>query len=705
VVFICHLAITKKGNDMSLIAKKLIREAMEGLSEDLDPDTAEVAKDETPPTNTSTPALDLAQTIHALYEEIAPTVGYETKEETRTFDVESPNGKLMVAVCQKLLDDKLIMAPEKTEKETPDIVEVPEVTLDTPNADAAAKVELEVPHVEVVTEEVATVNADTDTAAVTETVTSEPTVQEPVVDVEVVTDTNAAEQVPEVQVDVTNNGVAEVAVDAPLEQVEVPVVVDAQPNDTVAEVTPPVEDTSAIITPPDDPVQTAIVEISAVEQAADLAVKAETAANAHQVVEEFKEIQDNVETIRETAAVVNETGGFTQESFSAFQVSLNHFTQRMNLKPIQFDEVSTEAFADGKKVVSMEHLDQLVTAMNAGATELEQRATDALAAFSDALSTALPSARERLGALVVAANQASADGNSPILVGDNVHKLLAVTSKVPEDLIAYFTEYSGLGRSLLTDYATCSLETASKASSFPEALVGDSVEELTNTLSAKIDEIGDPRCKLSATQLDMTLCGEIKLFISLPQPAESDNSVLTKLVKYSSCYAPNDPSAILCCAGDLAETDQGYTRPPLTRDGIKNIAVQLNGLFDIVDVKSFNDSRSNAFSNLSTVIMGANDRFENGPEQLHEVFMTIQKPAQSYLSTVYSLSVWPIYHYLLNLIYTTNAFVVLGQRSLASEVQVQPVEVERPATEVATDKPADSDAAVESDTTQTTQGE
>lgn len=44
----------------------------------------------------------LARRFHEAYERLAPTYGYETRDETRHFDPESPNGKLMIAVVEEL---------------------------------------------------------------------------------------------------------------------------------------------------------------------------------------------------------------------------------------------------------------------------------------------------------------------------------------------------------------------------------------------------------------------------------------------------------------------------------------------------------------------------------------------------------------------------------------------------------------------------
>lgn len=47
--------------------------------------------------------LALAILFHNWYEKLAPEFGYETREETREFDPNSKNGKLMVATCQQLM--------------------------------------------------------------------------------------------------------------------------------------------------------------------------------------------------------------------------------------------------------------------------------------------------------------------------------------------------------------------------------------------------------------------------------------------------------------------------------------------------------------------------------------------------------------------------------------------------------------------------
>ena len=41
----------------------------------------------------------MARMFHDLYERLAPSFGYETREDTKAFDPQSKNGRLMVEVC------------------------------------------------------------------------------------------------------------------------------------------------------------------------------------------------------------------------------------------------------------------------------------------------------------------------------------------------------------------------------------------------------------------------------------------------------------------------------------------------------------------------------------------------------------------------------------------------------------------------------
>ena len=59
----------------------------------------------------------LARIFHNTYERLAPKFGYETREDTREFNPESPNGKLMMAVIKEVLTQHEQEIREEAEKE------------------------------------------------------------------------------------------------------------------------------------------------------------------------------------------------------------------------------------------------------------------------------------------------------------------------------------------------------------------------------------------------------------------------------------------------------------------------------------------------------------------------------------------------------------------------------------------------------------
>lgn len=50
--------------------------------------------------------IENAKRFHDLYEGLAPKYGYKTREDTKEFDPESPNGKLMIEVVNTLIAER-----------------------------------------------------------------------------------------------------------------------------------------------------------------------------------------------------------------------------------------------------------------------------------------------------------------------------------------------------------------------------------------------------------------------------------------------------------------------------------------------------------------------------------------------------------------------------------------------------------------------
>ena len=66
----------------------------------------------------------LARDFHEAYEELAPTFGYETRTNTKQFDPESKNGKLMIAVCERVATNLLSQKSKEIEKKIDRAVDI-----------------------------------------------------------------------------------------------------------------------------------------------------------------------------------------------------------------------------------------------------------------------------------------------------------------------------------------------------------------------------------------------------------------------------------------------------------------------------------------------------------------------------------------------------------------------------------------------------
>ena len=57
------------------------------------------------PDNAGMSSEELAERFHKHYEAMAPVFGYETRPETKAFNPNTPNGKLMIAVCEQIINE------------------------------------------------------------------------------------------------------------------------------------------------------------------------------------------------------------------------------------------------------------------------------------------------------------------------------------------------------------------------------------------------------------------------------------------------------------------------------------------------------------------------------------------------------------------------------------------------------------------------
>lgn len=76
---------------------------------------------------------EIAEEGHRIYERLAPKYGYETRPDTKEFNPDSPNGKLMIAVYGEIIN-KVLDAAVEAVTDSRDIYEaIEEINILRPN--------------------------------------------------------------------------------------------------------------------------------------------------------------------------------------------------------------------------------------------------------------------------------------------------------------------------------------------------------------------------------------------------------------------------------------------------------------------------------------------------------------------------------------------------------------------------------------------
>ena len=85
-------------------------------------------------------AANIARLFHDTYERLAPSFGYETRADTKAFDPESANGRLMIAVCDEVADTIRLAAGQRMKERCAEVAEEHIPERDGSMADLSAKV-------------------------------------------------------------------------------------------------------------------------------------------------------------------------------------------------------------------------------------------------------------------------------------------------------------------------------------------------------------------------------------------------------------------------------------------------------------------------------------------------------------------------------------------------------------------------------------
>ncbi len=488
------------------------------------------------------------------------------------------------------------------------------------------------------------------------------------------------------------------------------------------------ERASVVDETPLGPVEDQIDEVEAIHNIARLTEAAAGARDAQAVVSEVREVEDRAVEYRSIAEVVNEeTGGLSVESFAILKMGLESLTKQLGLPALDLGIGLEDFKTKGQRVkISLEALDELIKSVRRGGRSLEKSSVEAITRLLNALGEALPAAQQRLASVTAQAAQRSGEtiGGS-VEVDDGLKQALSVGGEIPSDLPRYFRDYAEYGTALLCDFAPNALAAAIEASSLPASLRFDSADSFWTSLGEKLAKVGDPRSKLTDAQKALALPGLGVLFSQQCGEFESTTPALKAMSEFTNNCRPLDPIEItdeeeqaaaaepaMEADGDDTDltipalddttapaTDAAVASDPLATDtppvdaaladipadvpavdttpvpsgpatlqpaDIKDIGKTLYSVFEKVDLSDLAEKGKSAWPDSIAAVGSMREVLEQTPVELRGPLGMEADLIPAYLDTVYTLSAWPVLHYLVNLVYTVNAFVLYAERSLAA---------------------------------------
>lgn len=392
-------------------------------------------------------------------------------------------------------------------------------------------------------------------------------------------------------------------------------------------------------------------------------------ANAHterSYVEEVREVADGLTDYRDAAEVVNAQGGVSQEGYGFMQMGLGHLLRRVGMN-VPALIPSMESFDGGaRSVLDMQEINGLLTTVNEGTQRLEARSAEAVCRMLDALAEALPAAQERLCHVVEIAKSRDHEPEGNVVFGDGLNVALSVDGQVPEQLVNYLQRYALLGEAITCAYSKQAFDTAMAVATLPDAMDFSSPEAFWGSIEQKIVDVEDPRNCLTEDQLAQSLPNGGRLFgdrkeIEMP---EGGNPILKKLVEFSESRQVQEQDNQTEVAR-IEEGQPGYGRKALPLNDIRVISRSLCDLLEKVDVDALAQRSKAVRGDVINAVSTSKGRFAEASHDMKMILSDQFGAVVKYIDTAYLLSDWPILNFLSNLVFTTNAFVLYAERSLA----------------------------------------
>lgn len=407
----------------------------------------------------------------------------------------------------------------------------------------------------------------------------------------------------------------------------------------------------------------------AVQEVVELTEALAQAQTAEEVVKEANEIGEGLGEVRETAEVINENGGVSVESLALLHLAIQPYARRLGHLKTDVG-VSFEAFADPEAPkrlqVSLEELDAFIEVIDTAKPQLERQRIESLDRVVCALQEALPSAVDRLKAVLSQARNTTVDNDgAAVAIGDGVGQALSTFGAMPEDLEQFLYDYAQLGKVLEGPYQDAALRAARTSSLLNNAIDYTSALAFWEKLGKVVDTVVDPRSTLTVAQLETPLPGGSSLFSQGQPETTTNNKVVEKLLNYNLSYQPLEATVVTKEPGQAEATYPALSASKLVLVGDALLEALCCKRIDQV----LEDSQK-LWPEAQDVVRHLKENLSQAPECVELESGADFTQITKFVEINYALATWPLVNYLANLVLTTNAFVVFAERSLAAKTAV-----------------------------------
>lgn len=418
------------------------------------------------------------------------------------------------------------------------------------------------------------------------------------------------------------------------------------------------------------------------------------AGSAEEVVKQARELSDGLTEVVDTAEVINENGGPSMESFAMLELALRPHLKLLARSGANLG-VSLESYA-GKRAgvrqqISLEEIKDIIAELDVAQPQLERQAIESLDRVVDALNDALPTAADRLKAVISAANHSGDREGGEVKIDDGLSTALQINGAFPEDLSNDLQNYATLGRCLLGNYSEVAFRSAKAASLMTNAVDFTSGLAFWEKVGKIVEVATDPRCTLTRTQLEGSLPGGVSLFGEATAELDANNQVLQKLLEFNTCYAPLE--ALVANKTDVGAA----TAPALSASKIVLVGKALLEVIDCEAVKTRLSEGQKLWPEAQDSIRHLRENLANAPREIELDSGADFTQLVKFVETQYALATWPLVNYLTNFVLTVNAFVLFAERSLKAEEAppADAVQIDPAADVVQQDDAPAADAAVD----------